>query len=139
MNPRIQQMLTRLAIENPGVQGRFKLAAGIVYRKHLIATGVNSYKTHPLMNAWGKNEDSLFLHAEIDAIKNALKLIDQNQLAKCDMYIVRVKRFSPSDKNKWTYGLAKPCIGCRRAIGNFNIKNVYWTTDEQNIVDKQAA
>ena len=32
MNEKIVEMLTRLAIENPGVQGRFKLAAGIVYR-----------------------------------------------------------------------------------------------------------
>lgn len=133
MNERIKQMLTRLAIENPGVQGRFKLAAGIVYRKHLIATGINSYKTHPIMYQWGKNEDSIHLHAEIDAIKNALRLITQEQLTKCDMYIVRVKHPTPKSLH-WTHGLAKPCCGCARAIANFNLKNVYWTDDEFELV-----
>jgi tRNA(Arg) A34 adenosine deaminase TadA len=130
MNEKIVDMLTRLAINNPGVQGRFKMAAGIVYRKHLVATGVNSYKSHPMMYEWGKNEDSIFLHAEIDAIKNALKLIDQNQLSKCDMYIVRVKRKSIKDQT-FVHGIAKPCTGCSRAIANFNLRNVYWTEDYQ--------
>jgi len=122
-------MLTRLAIENPGVQGRFKMAAGIVFRKHLVATGMNSYKTHPLQTKWGRNEDSIYLHAEIDAIKNALRLIDQNQLSKCDLYIVRVKRKSSKDR-AFVYGLAKPCPGCKRAIANFNLRNVFYTEDE---------
>lgn len=129
-NPKIIQMLTRLAVNNPGVQGRFKMSAGIVYRKHLVATGMNSYKTHPLMNEWGKNEDSIHLHAEIDAIKNALRLIDQNQLSKCDLYIVRVKRKSSKDR-AFVHGLAKPCPGCRRAIANFNLRNVFYTEDTE--------
>lgn len=129
-NPKIIQMLTRLAINNPGVQGRFKMSAGIVYRKHLVATGMNSYKTHPLMNEWGKNEDSIHLHAEIDAIKNALRLIDQNQLSKCDLYIVRVKRKSSKDR-AFVHGLAKPCPGCCRAIANFNLRNVFYTEDTE--------
>ena len=137
MNPRIKQMLTRMAIENPGVQGRFKLAAGIVFRRHLIATGVNSYNTHPWMNEWGTNSDSIFLHAEIDAIKNSLKLINQSQLERCSMYIVRVKRLSATDRYRWTYGLAKPCDGCMRAITNFNLKQVLWTDDESKELDKQ--
>lgn len=132
MNEKIKQMLTRLALENPGVQGRFKLAAGIVYRKHLIATGVNSYKSHPLMYEWGRNADSIFLHAEVDAIKNALRLITQDQLTKCDMYIVRVKK-QDSRRHNWTYGLAKPCPGCTRAIEAFNLRNVYYTTDEEEM------
>lgn len=133
MNEKIVEMLTRLAIENPGVQGRFKLAAGIVYRKHLIATGINSYKSHPLMYEWGRNADSIFLHAEIDAIKNALRLITQEQLSKCDMYIVRVKQKSIKDKS-WIHGLAKPCDGCRRAIESFGLKNIYFTTDDNTIM-----
>jgi len=132
MQEKLKLMLARLAIENPGVQGRFKLAAGIVYRKHLIATGVNSYKSHPLMNKWGRNEDSIFLHAEVDAIKNALRLITQEQLTKCDMYIVRVKKENIRSRY-WTYGLAKPCPGCTRAVEAFNLKNIYYTTDEEDM------
>ncbi len=134
MDPKIKQMLVRLAIENPGVQGRFKLAAGIVYRGHLIATGVNSYKTHPLMLGWGKNSDSIYLHAEIDAIKNALRLVTQAQLTKCDIYIVRVKR-PDNGKNGWVEGLAKPCPGCRRAIESFGLKRVLWTEDNMLLLN----
>lgn len=132
MNERIIDMLERLAIENPGVQGRFKLAAGIVYKgKHLIATGVNSYKSHPLMWEWGRNEESIYLHAEIDAIKNALRLVTQDQLARCDIYVVRVKR---DEKNKgWVRALAKPCPGCRRAIASFGLRNAFWTENPDGL------
>ena len=130
MNRRITEMLTRLAVDNPGIRNnQFKFGAGIVYKNNLIATGVNSYKTHPLMAQWGQNEESICLHAEIDAIKNALKLITPSQLAKCDMYIVRVKRPEPNSHD-WVHGLAKPCDGCKRAIVNFGLRNVYYTTDD---------
>jgi tRNA(Arg) A34 adenosine deaminase TadA len=128
MIPKIKQMLTRLAVENTGVRGRFKLAAGIVYKSQLIATGINSYKSHPIMCEWGTNAESIYLHAEIDAIKNALKLITQSQLAKCDIYIVRVKH-SYNVSGNWEEGLAKPCPGCRRAIESFGLKRVFWTED----------
>lgn len=128
MSERIVSMLTRLAKENPGTKGKFKIAAGVVYKKHLISTGVNSYKTHPLMKQYGKNSDAIYLHAEVDAIKNALRLITQDHLNKCDLYIVRVKRPYDGAKN-WIHGLAKPCLGCCRAIETFGIKNVYYTTE----------
>ena len=130
MNNKIVEMLTRLAVDNPGVRKQFKFGAGIVYKNNLIATGINSHKTHPLMAQWGQNDESICLHAEIDAIKNALKLITPSQLAKCDMYIVRVKRPDP-ESNDWVHGLAKPCKGCRRAIVNFGLRNVYYTKDYQ--------
>lgn len=130
MKTRIVEMLTRLAIDNPGIRNnQFKFGAGIVYKNHLIATGVNSYKTHPLMAEWGQNELSICLHAEIDAIKNALKLITLDQLSKCDLYIVRVKR-PDANSTGWVHGLAKPCKGCTRAIANFDLKKVYYTTDD---------
>lgn len=137
MNKKIVEMLTRLAIDNPGVRNQFKFGAGIVYKNHLIATGINSHKTHPLMAQWGQNDESICLHAEIDAIKNSLKLITPSQLAKCEMYIVRVKRPEP-ESSDWVHGLAKPCEGCRRAIANFEIKNVYYTTDHDSCTIEYA-
>lgn len=119
---RIFQYLTKLALDNEGTKGRFRLAAGIVHKKSLIATGVNSYKSHPLMLQFGKNSDSIFLHAEVDAIKNALRLLSVGQLKDCDMYVVRVKRDG-------SYGLAKPCEGCRNALALYGLKNVYYTHD----------
>lgn len=124
--------LQQLAIHNPGVRGHFKLAAGVVYRNTLIATGVNSYKSHPMMLQFGKNSESIFIHAEIDAIKNALRVIAVQQLAKCDLYIMRVKRSGPKH-NQWIRASAMPCEGCQRAIVNFSLRNIYYTVDQYNI------
>jgi hypothetical protein len=49
LNSRVVEMLSRLAEDNPGVRSKYKIAAGVVYKKHLVATGINSYKTHPMM------------------------------------------------------------------------------------------
>jgi deoxycytidylate deaminase len=132
MNSRIFQILQRLAAENPGVRGHFKLSAGIVYRNTLIATGLNSYKSHPMMLQFGKNSESIFIHAEIDAIKNALRVISVEQLSKCDLYIMRVKRAGPKN-SRWIRANACPCAGCQRAIVNFAIRTVYYTVDQHII------
>lgn len=123
--PRIVDILTETAKSNEGIRGKFKMAAGVVYKKTLIATGVNSLKSHPLMWKYGKNEEAIYLHAEIDAIKNALRVIDQDKLAKCDLYVVRVRN---STKKSHCYGLAKPCEGCQRAIETFGLARVFYST-----------
>lgn len=132
MSPKIFDMLERLAINNPGTKGRYKLAAGIVYKKHLIATGVNSYKSHPLMTQFGKNDSAIYIHAEVDAIKNALRLIDMDQIGKCDLYVLRVKRSGDKKTSPWTRALSCPCEGCQRAIVHFGLRNVYYTTNVTN-------
>jgi deoxycytidylate deaminase len=127
-SPYIFNILHELAVENFGVRNQFKMAAGIAYRGNLLATGLNSFKSHPMMRQWGKNEDSIFIHAEVDAIKNALKIMSHRELAKCDLYIARVKRPN-TDRHMWVPGLAKPCQGCQRAIAAFDIRNVFYTHD----------
>jgi len=131
MNSKITKVLTRLAIETGGYvdNRRVPMAAGIIYRKNLIATGVNQQKTHPMMMGQGYRHDQLYMHAEVDAIRNALRLIDKQQLKECDLYVVRVKRPYIKSK-KWIHGLAKPCAGCQCVIDDFGIKNVFWTEDK---------
>ena len=126
-NPRVVEMLARLAIENPGTRTRYKMAAGIVYRRHLVATGVNSYKTHPLMASPGYHSEQIYMHAEVDAIRNALRVISQDQLAKSSIYVVRVKQ--QREGGDYVLGLAKPCEGCARMIASFGIENVWWSQD----------
>lgn len=135
MKDKFFKALEPIALANPGTQGRVKMAAGIVYRNRLIATGVNSYKTHPMMLEYRKNEDAIFLHSEVDAIKNALRVVSPDKLQKCDIYILRLKR--SSDNKTWIHGLAKPCCGCARAILTFGIRNVFWTKDSENLCDHE--
>jgi tRNA(Arg) A34 adenosine deaminase TadA len=133
---RINQMLTRLAISSGGFESsrRVPMAAGITYKKHLISTGVNRRKTHPMMLGEGYRTDQLFMHAEVDAIRNALRLITPEQLKQCDLHIVRVKRPHIAS-NRWVYGLAKPCAGCSNIIKSYGIKRVFWSEDESKILD----
>lgn len=129
---RITQLLTQLAINSGGFGQRVPMAAGIVYKRQLIATGVNQPKTHPLMLTEGYREDQRFRHAEVDAIRNALRLITAEQLKRCELHIVRVKRPYIGSKT-WVHGLAKPCAGCANVIENYGIKQVFWTEDQEAI------
>lgn len=123
MNKRFKQTLTDLAIANIGIRNRIKLAAGVVYKNRLVAVGVNSYKSHPLMTKFGKNPEAIYLHAEVDAIKNALRVLSLQELEKSDILVVRVKK----DGHDYKTCLAKPCEGCARAIEAFNLRNLYYT------------
>lgn len=104
-----------------------RIAAFIVLNNSVISVGVNSVKTSPFQKRWGKNETAICIHAEISAIKNALKKIDTQSLKNTTMYIARAKK--NGQKGKDVFGLAKPCLGCQRAIAAFGIKKVYHTTD----------
>lgn len=124
---KIINMLSRIAIAvEPVAQAR--IAACLVYKNEIISFGVNQRKTHPFQAKFGTNKDSIFLHAETDCIKNALKIISIDQLSKCALYVCRVK-YEACNKNKFIFGLAKPCPGCSRAIANFGINKVYYSID----------
>lgn len=99
-----------------------------------IAVGHNRKKSHPFQKRFGKHEDAIYLHAEIDVIKNYI----ENQatgisrrsitdLSDCILYILRIKQ--DGRDGPMIPALAKPCSGCMRAISHFGIKNVIYSTD----------
>ena len=104
-----------------------RIAAAVVRRGKVIAYGYNHKKTHPFQAKFRKNQDAVFFHAEVHAIKNALKSIDVEDLSKCELYIVRAKRNKAN--RKWIHGLSKPCAGCQRCIEMFELKNVYFSRE----------
>lgn len=127
---RVIQTLRQAAIENH-ISMRHKLAAAVVYKKSIVSLGLNSYKTHPLMSRYGKNHHSVFLHAEVDAIKNALRVISPDELSRCELFVYRVKK--PAQYHtSWVTGLARPCEGCMRAIEAFGLQGVYYTLDRED-------
>lgn len=107
---------------------RARLASCVVYKNEIVSIGVNQLKSHPFQARFAKNEDSIFLHAETHAIKNALKIITVEQLSKSHLYVCRVK-YCDTGKKKFIWGLSKPCAGCMRAIATFDIKKVVYTCD----------
>jgi tRNA(Arg) A34 adenosine deaminase TadA len=108
---------------------KFRMAAAITMRNKIISFGYNRMKSHPLQAKYGANTDSIYLHAEISAIKNALKIISINDLKKCTLYVFRQRKI----KGQYQHGLAKPCSGCMRAIVEFGIKNVIYTQNQTEI------
>jgi deoxycytidylate deaminase len=109
-----------------------KIVAAVVYKNQIISYGFNSMKSHPFVIPYQKNEDAIYLHAETDAIKNALKRISVEHLTKCDLFIVRAKHAYSKGK-KMRYGMAKPCNGCARCITTFGVSSVYYSTEDQKI------
>ena len=124
-------ILSKMAadIVNP-VAGNARLSSCIVYKNDIVSFGVNEMKSHPFQAKYGKNFNSVYLHAETSAIKNALKYLTQTELSKATLYICRVKFHDPS-KNKMIFGLSKPCSGCFRCINTFNIRKVIYTLDNE--------
>ena len=110
----------------------FRVAAMIVYQNKVISVGTCSKKSHPLQKKFGKNEEAIFLHAEIAAIAKSLNYISLDELAKSTLYILRLRRKSRKD-DTFLRALAKPCDGCSGAIKSFRIQKVYYTNDEGEI------
>lgn len=102
-----------------------RLAAGLLYKGDFVSIGTNQFKSHPFQAQFTKHEEAIYLHAETDAIKNGLKVLSLSDLSKCTLFVCRIKQ-------DMSYGLARPCEGCMRAIANFYIRRVYYTTGESN-------
>lgn len=128
---RIFKVLQKIAEASEPVSGA-KIAAAIVIKNEIVAVGYNKYKTHPMQRRYAKHEAAVSLHAEIDCIKNALRVIDGDDLQKARMYVLRVKR-PDNDHSVFIRAMAKPCCGCHGAVDAFGLKAVYYTTDEGTV------
>ena len=124
---RILNLLARVAADIPNPH-KTRIAAAIVFRGEVISLGVNQKKTHPFQARYSKNPDSVYLHAETAAIKNALKYLKPDQLTECSLYVCRVKFFDTS-KKRMLFGIAKPCAGCMKCMKRFGIKEIIYSLD----------
>ena len=104
-----------------------RIAAAVVRRGKVISYGYNHKKSHPFQTRFCKNRHAVFFHAEVHAIKNALKSVDVEDLSKCELYIVRAKRDKAN--RKWITGMSKPCSGCQKCIDLFDLKSVYYSIE----------
>lgn len=105
-----------------------RIASAIVLKRKIISIGFNCLKSHPFQKKYGKNSDSIFLHAEISALKNALNHYTSDELTKAEIFVCRVKRPDPTSTS-FVWGMTKPCSGCLNAISDFSIRKVHYTTD----------
>jgi deoxycytidylate deaminase len=125
---RIMNFLRRQAIDVKAVKSS-RIAAAIAIRNDIISLGHNQKRTHPFQAKYCKHPEAIYLHAETDAISNALNHISKRDLAKATLYIRRVK-LRDKDDTEFVDGMSKPCPGCMRAIIAFGIRKVVYSTEE---------
>lgn len=107
--------------------GNARMAAMLVMKNYPISLGTNQRKSHPFQTKYRRNCESIFLHAEIDAIYKALKIHSKEELKKSTLYVCRTTR----DGLK---ALAKPCEGCQKAIEEYGISRVVYTESPSEVV-----
>lgn len=104
-----------MASEGTGRRNSFRHGAVLVKKNKVVASGYNSYKTHPLP---GKYSEFPYLHAES-------KAIIRKGLDNCEdlvMYVVRIDK-------KGNYLMSKPCEVCQKIIAEALISTVYYTNE----------
>ena len=122
-NDKIFPLLMRVAESSD--HHRYRLAAAVVIRGRVISFGYNRMKTDPMQAKYCVNKERIYMHAEIHAIKNALRHISVDELKRATLLVLRTREDTASG-----WGMAKPCEGCMRAIAEFGIRNVKYTNDE---------
>lgn len=106
---------------------KYKIGCILVYKKQIIATGYNSYKTHPLQKVYDierYSEECInahSLHAEMQALLQIRKLpLDKSKIT---CYTVRVNR-------RGEYRNSRPCKSCIKALMDFGIRRLIYSTDD---------
>lgn len=121
-------LLMSLAEDVDGHRSRH--ASAILYRNRLIALGTNRLKSHPFQTRYQTRPNAIYLHAEVAAIRRAIQHLTPKELTRSTLISVRVK-YDHQLRPRW--GMSKPCEGCQRAIAEFGIRNVFFTTETQTL------
>lgn len=107
----------------------FRLAAAVVYKNQVMGLGINRWKSDPMQAKYARHEEAIYLHAEIVAIKNSLRILEVEDLSKCRLFVVRVKKNHLT--NTFEPASSKPCSGCYRCLKEFGIKKLTYFNEEK--------
>lgn len=113
----------------------FHIGCVITYKKHIVSSASNSYKTHPVQKKYNKKYRHFNKsikpvvdsgHAEILALTNIPYPIEQN----IDWRNVRVYVYRISKGKRLKMGLARPCPACMAALRDKGVQHLYYSTDD---------
>ena len=97
--------------------------AFLVKKNKIIKIGWNRKRTHPEISKHPYHDGYVGTHAELDVIlKSGLDDLEDHSII-----VLRI------DKNR-KLNNSKPCSGCRSVLNQFNIKNIFYSNSEGNIV-----
>ena len=105
-----------------------RMGALLVHRNKIISYGKNDFKTDPFQAKYADHEWRVHIHAEVNAVKKALKQISIDEIKDSTLYVVRMKQ-NPFDK-KFIWGMARPCKSCQMCLAAFGISKVVYTTED---------
>lgn len=108
------------------MRGHFRVFAEMRVGKYLYAAGTNNGKTHPLQKRFATRPDIIKRHAELDLLVKATQGGHLNLLRSATVHVYRKR------KND-TIAMAKPCLGCQRALSQFEVKHVTYTDDKGEV------
>jgi tRNA(Arg) A34 adenosine deaminase TadA len=91
--------------------------AVVIYRGKIVGRGYNKQKTENInrINRWT-------IHAEVDAIQDALLNISKEDLKKSILVVVRVMKEGHT-------GMSAPCSRCSKYIKRCGIPTCYYSKD----------
>ena len=127
INLQIIEQLKTLSLSS--TYTKHPIAAAIVYRNKIISFGINQSKTHPYQMRYGRNKESIYWHAETNALYIADKKLGFDKFHNASLYIARMK-WNGTDKKTLVHGLSLPCDGCMRCIKEYGIKSIIYTLDQ---------
>ena len=87
----------------------------VVYKNKIISVGHN----HCIVAC------SFSIHAEMDAINKAKKILSRVDMQRCTLFVVRIGQDSMDNPLKYS----KPCPTCSRSIVDIGIKKTYYSTN----------
>jgi deoxycytidylate deaminase len=97
--------------------------AFLVKRNKIIRIGWNRKRTHPEISKHPYHDGYVGTHAELDVIlKSGLDNLEDHS-----MIVLRIDRNGKLNNSK-------PCLGCRSVLNQFNVKNIFYSNSEGNIV-----
>ena len=87
----------------------------IVRKNKIVSTGINTVV----------DSCSFSIHAEVDAINKAKKVLTKSEFKNCKIFVVRIGQDSMNNPLKYS----KPCPSCMKLINNIGIKQIFYTTN----------
>mgnify|MGYP006288937977 CR=1 FL=1 len=96
------------------------MVAALTKKGDIIGVGQNKMKSHPFQAKFGRNEESIYLHAETAALLDALNRGENPNGAT--MHVIRRLRND-------SFGLARPCQGCMKALAVYGVDRIIYSNE----------
>lgn len=97
--------------------------AFLVKKNKIIKIGWNRKRTHPEISKHPYHDGYVGTHAELDVIlKSGLDDLEDHSII-----VLRIDRNGKLNNSK-------PCSGCLSVLNQFNVKNIFYSNSEGNIV-----